>query len=122
MVSVPLTVESDGPTSTPLKIEPLTPVSDVRMFELLFVPLKKTARPLGVNVPVRVQLPPTFMSPPLAEESVSVVPVSIVTLPSAVRGEVEAPKLRLVPLVEVWTLKGTPAPLVAPAVHSSPAP
>jgi hypothetical protein len=35
------------------------------------VPLKVTARPLGVNVPARVQSPPTLRSPPSAVESVS---------------------------------------------------
>src|SRR2546423_13336698 len=47
-------------------------------------PLKKTARALLLNVPLRVQLPPTLMSPPAAVESVSV-PL-LLTLPVTVSG------------------------------------
>src|SRR5205085_5588974 len=51
------------------------------------VPLKVTARPLGVNVPVavlRVQLPPSLKSPPDKEESVRL-PLML-TLPVTVSG------------------------------------
>src|SRR5205085_3180565 len=98
------------------------------------VPLKVTARPLGVNVPVavlRVQLPPSLKSPPDALERVSVPlmltlpvtmsgcviageplrfivePLSIVRLPANWKNAPEAPlgRLRLVLLLSC-TLTG----------------
>ena len=52
-------------------------------------PVKNTARPFGVNVPleVLVQFPPTLISPPLLEESDKLlVPelLPIVTLPATI--------------------------------------
>src|SRR5205085_7516399 len=81
-------------------------------------PLKKTARPLGVNVPARVQLPPTLRSPPFAVERRSV-PLLITffdTVMAAVIAFVPAiSKVELVSIVNVPAIcRAIPVPLFAP--------
>ena len=72
--------------------------------------------------PLFVQLPLIFKSPPDAVESVSVVDALMVMLPLTLLYWVDAPKFTLVAAVVNVTLKGTPCPELALAVHSTAAP
>ena len=63
--------------------------------------LKVTCLVLGVNVPLLLQLPASFRSPPLAEDRVRDPPDAFVTLPVTVMGCVEAPRETRPPLLTV---------------------